>query len=54
MIDEEVMSDAIELVGGDARRDVATYLLQGTRGKLSSGPHPFDGVGILHLWSAVR
>ena len=43
------MPDAVQLVGGDARRDVAADLVEGLRGDLPGDPDPGDRVGVLDL-----
>ena len=54
LVDEELVADPVQLVGGDARRHVAAHQLQRLRGDAAGVPHPLDGGGVLHLRSLVR
>jgi hypothetical protein len=54
VLDEELVTDAVEVVGGDARAYVPAHLLQRLRGELAGDAHPRDGVGVLDLRSVVR
>ncbi|GIH70891.1 hypothetical protein Mth01_31440 [Sphaerimonospora thailandensis] len=44
MVTEELVADAVELVGGHAGDGVFADLLQGLRRDTSGDPHPFDGL----------
>ena len=54
MIAEELMADAVEFVGGDARHAVPAHLDQGISCDSAGTAHGLDGLGVLDLGSGVR
>ena len=49
MVDQELMADPVQLVGGDAGRDVPPDLGQCLRGEPAGHPHPLDRLGVLDV-----
>ena len=54
MVAEELVADPVELVGGDAGRDVGADQVAGLGGQLAGDAHPLDGVGVLDLRAGER
>ena len=53
MIAEELVADAVELVGRDTRNDVPTDLIERLGGQPAGHPHARDRVGVLDLGLAA-
>ena len=54
VVAEELVADPVELVGGDARRDVRADELARLRGQPAGDPHLRDGLGVLDLVAGER
>jgi hypothetical protein len=47
--DQVLVTDPVQLVGGDSGCDMPPDLLEGAGGELPGGPHPLDRSGVLDL-----
>src|SRR3546814_3440068 len=54
VVAEELVPDPVELVGGDARRDVAAHLFSGLGAEPAGDPHLLDRLGVLDLIAGER
>ena len=54
MVEQELVADPVQLVGGDAGRDVAADLGHRLGRDPPGDAHPLDGVGVLDLRAAER
>ena len=49
MVAQELVTNAIQFVGGDPGFDVGTNLGKCLGGEFAGGPHAFDRVGVLYF-----